>query len=155
MSPAGAPQPLTSHALVSHLTNLTHRLLLHFLSLVTALSTDPAGYAPIWDRLHANFAEIHAALNAYRPHAAREALIVMMEEEIKKRREGTRFGREGVEKMKEVLLGLEGKVHDQAREDTGVFDRVDDLSNEKRMWEVLWREVDDLPGDSANGMVNS
>ena len=138
---------------MSHLTNLTHRLLLHFLSLVTALSTDPAGYAPIWDNLHANFAEIHALLNAYRPHAAREALIAMMEEDVKKRREGIRLGREGVEKMKEVLMGLEGKVQDQPRKDTENLHVGDGLSREKRMWEVLWREVDNLPADSANGKV--
>ena len=139
--------------MVSHLTNLTHRLLLHFLSLVTALSTDPAGYAPIWDNLHANFAEIHAALNAYRPHAAREALILMMEEEINRRREGIRLGREGVEKMKEVLMRLEGKDQDQPRKDTDNPEVCDGFSREKRMWEVLWREVDNLQGEKANGMV--
>lgn len=103
------------------------------------LAVDPAGYAFKWDELHLLFQEAHAVVNEYRPHQARETLIVMMEEQVKKATEEGRGAREMVERVKTVLRAL-------AR---GDGDRDGDLGREegkeegeeRRVWEVVGREV--------------
>ncbi len=103
------------------------------------LAVDPAGYAFKWDELHVLFQEAHAVVNEYRPHQARETLIVMMEGQVKRAREEGRGAREMVERVKTVLRGL-------ARGDgdgEGVLGREEgkEEGEERRVWEVVGREV--------------
>lgn len=128
----------------ARLRSLTHNTLLAFLSLTNALATNPAGYAPIWDELHELFQEIHTVINGYRPHQARETLILMLEEQLERVRGETREVGEAVERAKEVVdtLGREdtsGEM-DELGETVGQGGRKEqDL--EKRIWTVLEREV--------------
>lgn len=103
------------------------------------LAVDPAGYAFKWDELHVLFQEAHAVINEYRPHQARETLIVMMEAQIKRAKEEGRGAREMVERVITVLSGL-------AREDgdgDGALGREEgkEEEEERRVWEVVGREV--------------
>ena len=105
------------------------------------LAVDPAGYAFKWDELHVLFQEAHAVVNEYRPHQARETLIVMMEEQVKRAREEERGAKEMVERVKTVLRGLargdgdgdgDGDLGREAGKEEG---------EERRVWEVVGREV--------------
>lgn len=84
-------------------------------------------------------------MNEYRPHQARETLIMMMEGQVERCREETRVGRGVRERVKGVLGGL-GVVPDAGwggggmREIGGGKNRGRE-EEEKRVWEVLEREV--------------
>lgn len=85
------------------------------------------------------FQEAHAVINEYRPHQARETLIVMMEGQIKRAREEGRGAREMVERVKTVLSGLargdEDRYGDLGREEGR------EEGEERSVWEVVGREV--------------
>jgi mediator of RNA polymerase II transcription subunit 7 len=128
-----------------HLLHLTRCILLTFLSLVNRLATTPATYAPKWNELRALFEEAHAVINEYRPHQARETLILMMEEQIQRCRSEGRAGREGAERVKKVLEEV-GRVEGVGKEllrgeGGGRGERAGDGEGEKRLWEVINREV--------------
>lgn len=105
------------------------------------LAVDPAGYAFKWDELHVLFQEAHAVVNEYRPHQARETLIVVMEEQVKRAREEERGAKEMVERVKTVLRGL--ARGDGDGDGDGDLGRVkwNEEGEERRVWEVVGREV--------------
>ncbi len=85
-------------------------------------------------------------INGYRPHQARETLILMMEEQLETVRGETRSVRESVERAKGVMEGLGKQDPEQDR----MADRKDAEGNRrktmeerktKRIWEILEREV--------------
>ncbi|CAF9909713.1 MAG: Mediator of RNA polymerase II transcription subunit 7 [Alectoria fallacina] len=133
----------------SRLLSLTHQILLTFLSLTNALATNPSSYGPIWDELHELFQEINKVINGYRPHQARETLILMLEEQLERVRGETKGVGEAVGRAREVIetLGKEGqKGTDQDLETDKMHGAVIQQSTkeqrmEKRTWEVLGREV--------------
>lgn len=103
------------------------------------LAVDPAGYAFKWDELHRLFQEAYAVVNEYRPHQARETLIIMMEEQVKRAREEGKGAREMVARVKTVLGELasgdgDGDV-DLGREEGK------EEGEERRVWEVVGKEV--------------
>ena len=48
----------------------------------------------------------HYLINEYRPHQARESLILLMEEQVRRGREEVRGVREARERVEGVLMGL-------------------------------------------------
>ncbi len=147
ISPAAFTEAETSPT-PARLQDLTHNLLLSFLSLINILATNPGAWPPIWDELHASFREVHEVINGYRPHQARETLILMMEEQVEKVRAETKAVRESVARAREFIEGL-GKeevegVMDVGRnygtqKEEGKQRRRQDSN--KKLWEVLEREV--------------
>lgn len=140
-TPAPTPSP-------TNLLNLTRRILLTFLALTDRLATTPAAWAPKWDELHALFLEAHGVINEYRPHQARETLILMMEEQVERCREEGRRGREGAENVRRVLgeLGavMDGKAEGgwkELLEEEGEERERKETGEERRVWEVVNREV--------------
>ena len=96
--------------------------------------------------MHAVFQEIHKVINGYRPHQARETLILMMEEQLEMVRGETRSVRESVERARGVMEGLGKQDQDEDR----MADRKGAEGNRrkkmeerktKRIWEVLERDV--------------
>lgn len=90
---------------------------------------------------------MHKVINGYRPHQARETLILMMEEQIEKVRGETKAVRESVGRAREVVEGL-GKSREEVSgvkeisgEEGQDVGRRKVESKEKRVWEVLEREV--------------
>lgn len=83
-------------------------------------------------------------MNGYRPHQARETLILMMEEQIEKVRGETRAVRESVGSAREVVEGLgrggEGveDVGGRVGKDGG---KRQMNTGERRIWELLDRDV--------------
>ncbi|MCJ1392904.1 Mediator of RNA polymerase II transcription subunit 7 [Xylographa bjoerkii] len=147
----------TSPPTPASLIQLTRSILLNFLELVHILATNPSAteYGPKWDDLRDLFRNAHQAVNEYRPHQAREALILMMEAQVERgRRE-----KEGIGELKtrvDALLAGLGEGLDE-REDEEIEVNGTGLSNgrgrgedeewereqedEKRMWEVLREDL--------------
>ncbi len=88
-------------------------------------------------------------MNEYRPHQARETLIEMMEEQIRRAREETRGAKEMVGRVKEALERVAGDGRDEKRAQDGAVEieeealnEVEDKEEEEKMvWNVLEREV--------------
>jgi len=108
-SPSSQPSNIeTQHidrALI--LKRISKSLLLNFLELIGIMAKPEPGHAEekIQD-LRTMFINFHHLLNEYRPHQARESLILMMEEQLDRSKEET----EGIERIKgkveRVLEGL-------------------------------------------------
>lgn len=132
----------------TRLLSLTHKLLLTFLSLTNALATNPAGYGPIWDELHELFQEINKVINGYRPHQARETLILMLEEQLGRVRGETKEVGEAVGRAKEVVETL-GREEQGLRQGVGTDHFREPMRRrsrkeqnvEKQVWRVLEREL--------------
>ncbi|RDL36955.1 Uncharacterized protein BP5553_04388 [Venustampulla echinocandica] len=88
------------------LKRLAKSLLLNFLELVGIMSVNPAQYVEKIQDLRTLFINFHHLLNEYRPHQARESLILTMHDQLERSRAET----QGIMKMKEkveaVLEGL-------------------------------------------------
>lgn len=80
-------QPL-NHAY--YLFNISKSLLLNFLEFVGILSVSPEQFESKVEDLRNLFINAHHILNLYRPHQARESLIMMMEEQLDRTREEIR-----------------------------------------------------------------
>ncbi|KAL3452359.1 MED7 protein-domain-containing protein [Aspergillus insuetus] len=97
--PAQPTQPL-NHAY--YLLKISKSLLLNFLELVGILSTTPDQFEPKIEDIRNLFINAHHLLNLYRPHQARESLIMMMEEQLSRTREEIRE----MDKLKEELTAV-------------------------------------------------
>lgn len=78
-SPSKPSQPL-NHAY--HLLKISKSLLLNFLEFVGILSVSPEQFESKVDDIRNLFINAHHLLNLYRPHQARESLILLMEEQL-------------------------------------------------------------------------
>ena len=148
LSPPTAPSSLPNP---QRLLAIVHRILLEFLSLTQILSTEPATYPAKWEDLRSVFIEAHGVINGYRPHQARETLIEMMEEQIRKGREEIKICDEAKTKIKQVLRGLEKVDQEQEGEETALGKRqagnkrkrdVSAEEEDRRVWELLRREIE-------------
>jgi mediator of RNA polymerase II transcription subunit 7 len=102
-SPSGSASGPSSHsdrALI--LKRLAKSLLLNFLELMGIMSINPEQYAEKIQDLRTLFINFHHLLNEYRPHQARESLILMMEEQLERARSETN----GIEAMKAKVEGI-------------------------------------------------
>lgn len=88
---------------------------------------------------------MHALVNAYRPHQARESLIGIMEEQIARLRGEIGAVGEGVERARGVLEGFggeggaNGERGDGKERGEGGVKR--EWERERRVWEIIGREV--------------
>ncbi|WPH02620.1 Hypothetical protein R9X50_00548500 [Acrodontium crateriforme] len=89
-----------------HLIALSRSLLATFLALSGTLAQDPTQFEPHTREMQTLVFNLHDLINRYRPHQARETLILDLEERIAKRREETRAIREVGEKVRTLLEGL-------------------------------------------------
>lgn len=144
-TPPDTPSPSSSGSHSDRaitLKRLAKSLLLNFLELMGIMGVSPEQYAEKIQDLRVLFINFHHLLNEYRPHQARESLIMMMEDQLERSRNETA----GIERMKvkveSILSGLgqlklangdtDGeKVHDQGRDNDEV---------EVAIWEELSRE---------------
>lgn len=95
LSSQGIEQLYPPHASVKlnpqpHLLALTRSLLTTFLSLIGILSKNPELFESKVEDLQTMMYNIHELINEYRPHQARESLIMMMEERVEKLKDETR-----------------------------------------------------------------
>jgi len=106
------------------LKRLAKSLLLNFLDLVGILSINPALSESKIADLRTLFINFHHLLNEYRPHQARESLILLMQDQLEKSRAET----QGIREMKEKVDGL--------LEGLGKIDVVDEVEGERSNEEV-------------------
>ncbi|KAG4032868.1 hypothetical protein MFRU_006g03290 [Monilinia fructicola] len=84
------------------LKRIAKSLLLNYLELVGIMSINPEQSHEKISDLNTLFVNFHHLLNEYRPHQARESLILMMQDQLDRSRAET----EGIMKMKEKVEGL-------------------------------------------------
>lgn len=97
-SPQKPSRPL-NHAY--YLLKISKSLLLNFLEFVGILSIAPEQFQSKVEDLRNLFINAHHLLNLYRPHQARESLIMMMEEQLDR-------AREDIRQMDKVKAEIEG-----------------------------------------------
>lgn len=116
-SPSKPSQPL-NHAY--YLLKISKSLLLNFLEFVGILSVAPEQFESKVEDLRNLFINAHHLLNLYRPHQARESLIMMMEEQLDRTREEIREMDKAKAEIESTLeqLKTEGMDADAALEST-------------------------------------
>ncbi|CAG5141543.1 uncharacterized protein ALTATR162_LOCUS964 [Alternaria atra] len=95
-------------------------------------------------------ANMHALINEYRPHQARQTLIAKMEEQVRRKREEVESVRRMGEKVKEVLAGFSG-VDGGDKPGDGGEETVDDGTNageedRRRVQKGMWEAVSKIQG---------
>lgn len=127
-----------------YLKRIMRSLLLNFLDLVGIMSEDPQqGDAKISD-LETLFLNAHQLVNEYRPHQARETLILQMEEQIERKRKEI----EGVRTMKMKIDEMSRQLKKEAEElpKAGINEdkpkSEEDIRREKM--KALWSCLDEM-----------
>lgn len=103
-----------------YLLSLARSMLTTFLALTGTLSEDPTQYEDRVIDLKTIVTNMHHLINQYRPHQARETLILMMEERIEKLRGEIKAIGESGERMEGVFKGLQESGGSQDTQDFGV-----------------------------------
>jgi mediator of RNA polymerase II transcription subunit 7 len=135
-----------THDRAKYLKTLARSIILSFIELVGILSVNPLLYAEKNEHIKRLFENAHHLINEYRPHQARESLIMMMEKQIQTKRE--EIGK--VKSMKEkvdTLLGGLGKDDTNgtlalSHEESGPASAEDLWKREQRaVWAALDEEL--------------
>jgi mediator of RNA polymerase II transcription subunit 7 len=137
------PEPLPSGSHAYYLTKITKSILLNFLELTTILSADPSAATPKLEDIKRLFLNAHHLINMYRPHQARETLIMMMEEQLGEgRREMEEYERvkakveESLKAMEELGLNAEGSG--VRRVNGSVKDaKAKEMEDTQRLWQMI------------------
>lgn len=133
-----------------HLLALARSLLTTFLSLTGILSANPELYEERVMDIQAIVFNMHSLINQYRPHQARESLIMLMEERAEKMRaevRGIEEGRERVAKLLEGMKAMEGAESDIVAVNgfgSKTVDGADTVADKKRrtMQRNKWQMLD-------------
>lgn len=131
----------SSRALI--LKRLAKSLLLNFLELVGIMSVNPEQYAEKVQDIRVLFINFHHLLNEYRPHQARESLILMMQDQLDKSRAETAGILAMKEKVEGILEGLsQAKLAEVSEESIlNTAESKEDLEEDgKEVWDELERE---------------
>lgn len=140
------------HAFI--LKKMAKSLLLNFLELVGIMSYSPIDvgtFAPSSehnlmgeiqfqekiDDLRTIFVNFHHLLNTYRPHQARESLILMMQAQLEKSRKETQGIKEMKAKVEGLIQGLGQTSLAESEEPTSLNEKVADAEEGKDVWDEL------------------
>jgi mediator of RNA polymerase II transcription subunit 7 len=143
-----AAQARWSRERQQHLLRYVRSLLLNFLELLGVLVADPTSddaNGKIKDILNL-VANIHALINEYRPHQARETLILTMQDQLDRKRAEV----EGIRKMKEKVAATLAEFGKSAPESGTADARSRTIAaasaEEKRRdrQRYMWRAMDEL-----------
>jgi mediator of RNA polymerase II transcription subunit 7 len=131
-------QPEYSLDRVKYLKRTVRSLLLNFLELIDVLSEDPVESETKLKDLTTLFLNAHMMVNEYRPHQARETLILMMEDEIERKR-----GRIAeIQEVKRKMDGMDAVVQGIQRDANGAKGVHREVKKKGGIWEEL-KEIDD------------
>jgi mediator of RNA polymerase II transcription subunit 7 len=137
-TPTGTSSSAKHHDRAFVLKRLAKSLLLNYLEMAGIMSIDPSQYEEkLLDikTLNINF---HHLLNEYRPHQARESLILMMQDQLERSRAET----EGIMRMKIEVEGLLAGLGAAklGEEKSGEGEDIGGAEEEGRdVWEEIWR----------------
>ncbi|CAG8897160.1 unnamed protein product [Penicillium egyptiacum] len=139
------PSPPLNHAY--YLLKISKSLLLNFLEFAGILSVSPEQFESKVEDLRNLFINAHHLLNLYRPHQARESLIMMMEEQLN-------HSREEMKQLDKVKAEVEGVLEQLQAEGsrvnaTGSDDDTDQAKalkdkadkHSRLIWNLLDKEI--------------
>lgn len=125
-----------------YLRKVAKSILLNFLELVGILASDPSQFGPKIDHFNALFFNAHHLINEYRPHQARETIILLMEERLERQKLEIEMIRKTKAKAEQLLasLGKEPSVSTTLDDKLGAD--VDDPHNFKKSESITtWRTL--------------
>jgi mediator of RNA polymerase II transcription subunit 7 len=96
-----------------YLKKTIRSILLNFLELITILSEDPTRAPNKIQDMTVLFLNAHHMINEYRPHQARETLILMMEEQVERKLAEIQRVKDLSEKMEALLENIPVPVIDK------------------------------------------
>lgn len=105
-----APSRPLNHAY--YLLKISKSLLLNFLEFIGILSVAPEQFESKLEDMRNLFVNAHHLLNLYRPHQARESLILIMEEQLQKTKEDIEEMDQVKEKVEAILQQLKTEGYD-------------------------------------------
>lgn len=126
----------------SYLKKFAKSILLNYLELIGILAMNPTQFGDKIEHLIRLFYNSHTLINEYRPHQARETLIMMMEEQLA----GKEAEVEGInrmrEKVEEVIAGLGTDNGDAAAamlqdEEDAKELRKEAKETERQLWQAM------------------
>ncbi|KAJ5112753.1 Mediator complex subunit Med7 [Penicillium argentinense] len=143
---ASQPSQPLNHAY--YLLKISKSLLLNFLEFVGALAVSPEQFESKVNDLRNLFINAHHLLNLYRPHQARESLVMMMEEQLQR-------SKDEIEQMDKVKAEIESALEqletqgkeigsaEQSTKDVETAEKNSQQSGEgsHQMWDVLGGEI--------------
>ncbi|KAK9369984.1 MED7 protein-domain-containing protein [Lipomyces kononenkoae] len=92
---------------VSELKQLTKSLIIKYLELVGVMGISPEQFPERVEEIRIILINMHHLLNEYRPHQARESLIIMMEEQLERKHAQISKAKHACEHMESVLASLD------------------------------------------------
>lgn len=147
---AGIDQLVPSHSDVRlnpqpHLIGLARSLLTAFLSLVGTLSQNPEQFQDSANDLQTIMYNLHDLINQYRPHQARESLILLMEARVEKMKDEIRAIDESKEKVVKLLQGVResglAQAGQEGASDVQEMVEVKHRAKQRAAWDALEREM--------------
>ena len=145
-TPSGSAEASWTLDRAFYLKKTVRGILLNFLELVGILSQNPEGFEEKIKDLEVLFLNAHALVNEYRPHQARETLILMMEEQVERKKAEI----EGVTRMKEKVENVISELAKEGRD--GTSDQLEvavqlkpgewTKMEEQSIWKALHDELD-------------
>ncbi|KAG8628939.1 hypothetical protein KVT40_002804 [Elsinoe batatas] len=137
----------------SKLIALSRAIILNYLELVGIISNNPEESAEKIEDLQTLFYNAHDLINQYRPHQARESLILMMEEQLARAKADIQAVQDSKEKLGEALKGIRDEGSKQKKLlGAGRVEKMDDLDHEPehdadtkkrhQLHSTLWNAID-------------
>jgi mediator of RNA polymerase II transcription subunit 7 len=130
---------------------LTRAVLLNFLELVGTLSVNPTQGPEKVEHLQTLFYNLHDLINRYRPHQARESLIMTMEDQLDKIKAQIKGVNSAKDRMQQVLGDIRSQATNENLDtpipkqekpsDTEVPRPTDNIH--KSMYDTLDQDLDD------------
>lgn len=139
------PSPPLNHAY--YLLKISKSLLLNFLEFVGILSVSPEQFESKVDDMRNLFINAHHLLNLYRPHQARESLIMMMEEQLDRTKEEIKQMDKVKADIEGVLeqLEVEGRRVSSTEQPEGISQPKEAaqhvIEDSRLVWDLLDRDV--------------
>ncbi|KEQ94173.1 hypothetical protein AUEXF2481DRAFT_6226 [Aureobasidium subglaciale EXF-2481] len=134
-----------------HLQTLTRAVLMNFLEMVGTLSVNPTQGPEKVEHLQTLFFNIHDLINRYRPHQARESLIMTMEDQLDKIKAQIKSVNSAKDRMQQVLgeirlqAATENKINTPTRQEKPIAEDTAGTSDsvQQAMYDALDQYLDD------------
>jgi mediator of RNA polymerase II transcription subunit 7 len=130
---------------VYYLKKIVQSLMVNFLELIDVLSKNPKLKDEKLQDIIQLFKNAHKLINDYRPHQARETLILMMEEQLEKRRVEVADIMKMKERIEEILGGFKEfqETPGMTAEDNKAVAASKEMQKRKDQQRRAWQALED------------